>query len=155
MKRSFTNHIDLDFVRLKVCRSVNMWSTSTLDWLHSCKSNFKTPRWYGGKALPNVISNKTDNVYFVHLLFPCCLGPPEELSQNYLGKADTLCWAPLKQNFPTQQHSAPYPPPSSIISFLSFIGALSRPFINLFDYLTVFCTLSWNSSILWYRPPSQ
>lgn len=40
----------MDFVRLKVCRYINMWSTSTLDWLHSCKSNFKTPRWYWGEG---------------------------------------------------------------------------------------------------------
>lgn len=106
--------------------------------------------------MPNVISNKTDHVYSVHLPFPCCLEPPEELSQNYLtNRKHSLCCAPLRQKFPTQQHLAPYPLPTSIINLSSFIGTLSRPFINLLDYLTGFCTLSQNSSTLCYKPSSK
>lgn len=91
--------------------------------------------------------------------FRSCLWPLEELSLQMFCKhnADALCPAPLKQTFLTQPHSAPHPPPTSIISFSSFIDGLSKvtilfQFIRFFNW---FCTLSQNSAILCYRASFQ
>lgn len=88
------------------------------------------------------------------MLFPSCLWPLEELSLQMFCKHNAD--AP-KQTFLTQPRSAPHPPPTSIISFSSFIDGLSKStilfqFIRFFNW---FCTLSQNSAILCYRASFQ
>lgn len=132
----------------QMCNYVINWH-SCLNWI----PQIELFKYQGGVGKPGCVC-------FTRTLFPRLLWPPEELSLQMFANRQcrcSFCPAPPKQTFPTQQHSAPHPPPTSLISSSSSVGGLSKSIIA-FQFIRVFnwfCTLSQNSAPLWYRAGFQ
>ena len=78
-------------------------------------------------------------------------GIPADVLQTH--RAGALRPAPLQQSFPTQRHSAPCPPPSSVLPHLWMFSASPQTFFNILSSLTIFAR--YHGVLQLTGPPSQ